>query len=157
MLSSVGPTPGRRLIGEPMTQMWRSLVPDGLSCGGIEAYCYVVKVGREEPCVVIERRRGSRLMAKQRRNRNYRGSRLYGERRCGVAQVVRSDLQAQCRRSRIEAVASKIAVSQRRGVRARSARPVSPVAAAAIDRHSRRPGGVAVYPLVAPLGVGVHV
>jgi hypothetical protein len=31
--------------------------------GGIEAYGYVVKVGREEPCIVI-RRRGSRLMAK---------------------------------------------------------------------------------------------
>jgi hypothetical protein len=37
--------------------------PDGPSRGGIEAYRDVVKVGREEPCIVIERRR-SRLMAK---------------------------------------------------------------------------------------------
>src|SRR5208283_3731800 len=32
------------------------LVPDGLSRGGIEAYRYIIKVGREEPCIVIERR-----------------------------------------------------------------------------------------------------
>ena len=41
---------------------WRSLVPDGPSRGGIKAYRYVVKVGREEPCIVIKRRR-SPLMA----------------------------------------------------------------------------------------------
>jgi hypothetical protein len=79
-------------------------------------YRCVVKVGREEPCVVIVRR-GSRLIAKQARNRNDRRPRLYGERRCGVVQVVRRDRQAQGSRSRIEAVAAKIAVSQRRGVR----------------------------------------
>ena len=62
-------------------------------------------------------RRCSRLVAKQACNRNDRGPRLYGERRCGVTEVVRSDRQAQCSRSRIEAVASKIAVSQRRAVR----------------------------------------
>jgi hypothetical protein len=39
------------------------MVPDGLSRGGIEAYRYVVKVGREEACLVIECRRG-RLVAK---------------------------------------------------------------------------------------------
>jgi hypothetical protein len=95
---------------------WRSLVADGLSRGDIEACRYVVKVGREEPCIVIERRR-SRLVAKQACDGNHRSSRLYGQRRCGVAQVVRSDGQAQCSRSRIEAVAPKITVSHRRGVR----------------------------------------
>ena len=56
---------------------WRSLVPDGLSRGGIEAYRDVIKVGREEPCIVIERR-CSRLVAKQPCNGNDRSSRLYG-------------------------------------------------------------------------------
>ena len=42
---------------------WRSLVPNGPSRGGIKAYRDIGKVGREEPCIVIERRR-SRLMAK---------------------------------------------------------------------------------------------
>jgi len=42
---------------------------------------------------------------------------MYGQRRCGVTEVVRSDRQAQCSRSRIEAVAAEIAVTQRRGVR----------------------------------------
>ena len=86
------------------------------SRGGIEAYRYVVKVGWEAPCIVIERR-CSRLVAKQACDGNHRGPRLYGERRRGVTEVVRSDRQAQCSGSRIEAVASEIAVSQRRGVR----------------------------------------
>ena len=70
---------------------WRSLVPDGLSRGGIEAYRYIIKVGREQPCIVIERRR-SRLVAKQACDGNDRGSRLSRKRCSGVTQVVRSDL-----------------------------------------------------------------
>ena len=42
---------------------WRSLAPDGLSRAASRRTADVVKVGREEPCIVIERRR-SRLMAK---------------------------------------------------------------------------------------------
>jgi hypothetical protein len=88
----VGPTSGLCLVGERMTRRGgSSLVFDGLSRGGIEAYRYVVKVGWEQPCIVIERR-CSRLVAKQACNGNDRSSRLCGLRCRGVAQVVRSDL-----------------------------------------------------------------
>ena len=90
---------------------WRSLVPECFSRGGIEAYRYVVKVGWEEPCIVIERR-CSRLVAKQACDGNHRGPRLYGERRRGVTEVVRSDRQAQCSGRRIEAVASEIEIGR---------------------------------------------
>jgi hypothetical protein len=62
------------------------LFSDGFSRCDIEAYRYVVDVGREEACVVIERR-GSRLVAKQACDGNDRGSRLYGERCCGVTNL----------------------------------------------------------------------
>ena len=94
-------------------------MPDDLSRGGIEAYRDVVEIGRKEACVVIECR-CSRLMAKQACNGDYRGSRVYGERRGGVAQVVRSDLQTHRGSGYIKAVAAKVAVSERRGVRGRA-------------------------------------
>jgi len=67
---------------------------------------------------------------------------MYGQRRCGVTEVVRSDRQAQCSRSRIEAVAAEIAVTQRRGVRGgeneiRRRRPQRTVIVAHADRRAQ--------------------
>ena len=76
-------------------------------------------------------------MAQYARNRNDRSPRLYGERRYGVTEVVRSDRQAQCSRSGIEAVASKIAISQRRAVRGGKRRivPLIPGIMAMLKSH----------------------
>jgi hypothetical protein len=44
-------------VAEQRYQAVVAVIGDGLSRGGIEAYRFVVKVGREEPYIVIERRR----------------------------------------------------------------------------------------------------